>query len=119
MKISEILALIVGYTGLISLFIVESNSLRIKILIGMYVVGRIKGGSEHPLIYSLFGLMKPAYKISGFVKPGYEKVREQFENNFEIGMERGSQCCVYVKGEKVVDLVGSLHSEKNYDRTTL
>lgn len=60
------------------------------ILLGMYILGKMKGGPEHSLFYSLFGINKPKYTISGYVKPGYEAVRKEYEKNFENGLERGS-----------------------------
>ena len=49
--------------------------------------------------------------ISGFVKPGFEAVREAFVENFEHRNELGAACCVYYKGEKVVDLWGGIRNE--------
>jgi hypothetical protein len=49
--------------------------------------------------------------ISGFVKPGFEAVREAFVENFERGAELGAACCVYHRGEKVVDLWGGVKNE--------
>jgi CubicO group peptidase (beta-lactamase class C family) len=46
--------------------------------------------------------------IHGFVNPGYEAVREAFAENFAHRREIGAACCVYHKGEKVVDLWGGL-----------
>jgi hypothetical protein len=43
-------------------------------------------------------------QIHGFVSRGYEAVREAFAGNFLRGRELGAACCVYHKGEKVVDL---------------
>jgi CubicO group peptidase (beta-lactamase class C family) len=45
-------------------------------------------------------------EISGFVKPGFENVREAFEENFEKRGELGGAVCIYFEGEKVVDLWG-------------
>jgi CubicO group peptidase (beta-lactamase class C family) len=42
----------------------------------------------------------------GFVKPGYEAVRDQFEANLKSGADVGASFCVTVKGETVVDLWG-------------
>jgi hypothetical protein len=42
--------------------------------------------------------------ISGSVKPGFEAVREAFIENFERRNELGAACCIYYRGEKVVDL---------------
>ena len=44
--------------------------------------------------------------ISGYVKEGFEKVKTVFEENFEKRNEVGASCCVYYKGEKVVDIWG-------------
>lgn len=48
--------------------------------------------------------------ISGFVKPRFELVREAFVENFERRHELGAACCVYLRGEKVVDLWGGLRN---------
>ena len=45
--------------------------------------------------------------VEGFVAPGYESVKEMFEENFSRGADESSQLCVYVAGEMVVDLWGS------------
>jgi hypothetical protein len=42
--------------------------------------------------------------ISGFVKPGFEAVRAAFVENFTRRHELGAACCIYYRGEKVVDL---------------
>ena len=49
--------------------------------------------------------------VSGYVKPGFEAVRETFHENFEHRNELGAACCVYYKGEKVVDLWGGIRNE--------
>jgi len=49
--------------------------------------------------------------ISGFVKPGFEAVREAFAENFERRNELGAACCIYYRGEKVVDLWGGVRNE--------
>jgi CubicO group peptidase (beta-lactamase class C family) len=46
--------------------------------------------------------------ISGSVKPGFEAVREAFARNFARGRELGAACCIYHRGEKVVDLWGGV-----------
>merc|ERR1712130_149074 len=46
--------------------------------------------------------------IEGTVAPGYESVKELFEENFRTGRETSAQLCVYVGEEKVVDLWGSI-----------
>lgn len=48
--------------------------------------------------------------ISGFVRPGFEPVREAFVRNFESGKELGAAICVLHRGEKVVDLWGGIRN---------
>jgi CubicO group peptidase (beta-lactamase class C family) len=47
----------------------------------------------------------------GFVKPGFESVREAFTENFARRNELGAACCIYFKGEKVVDLWGGIRNK--------
>jgi CubicO group peptidase (beta-lactamase class C family) len=49
--------------------------------------------------------------ISGFVKAGFEAVRDAFAENFARRNELGAACCVYHRGEKVVDLWGGVRNE--------
>ena len=49
--------------------------------------------------------------ISGNVKPGYEAVREAFVENFTRRNELGAACCIYYRGEKVVDLWGGVRNK--------
>jgi len=49
--------------------------------------------------------------VSGFVKPGFEAVREAFVENFERRHELGAACCIYYRGEKVVDPWGGVRNE--------
>lgn len=49
-------------------------------------------------------------EIHGFVSPGFEPVREAFAENFATRREIGDACCVYHKGEKVVDLWGGVRN---------
>ncbi|MDH5266885.1 MAG: beta-lactamase family protein [Candidatus Bathyarchaeota archaeon] len=55
--------------------------------------------------------MTKSSAISGFVKPGFEAVREAFAENFERRNELGAACCIYYRGEKVVDLWGGVRNE--------
>ncbi|MFZ0062684.1 MAG: serine hydrolase domain-containing protein [Pyrinomonadaceae bacterium] len=50
--------------------------------------------------------------IHGFVSRGYEEVREAFAENFSRRRELGAACCVYHKGERVVDLWGGVRNIK-------
>lgn len=54
--------------------------------------------------------IKGAGPIAGFVKAGFEEVQEVFAANFERGEELGAACCVYHRGQKVVDLWGGIRS---------
>ncbi len=49
--------------------------------------------------------------ISGHVKPGFEAVREAFVENFARRNELGAACCIYYRGEKVVDLWGGVRNK--------
>ena len=49
--------------------------------------------------------------ISGFAKPSFEAVREAFVKNFEHRSELGAACCIYYRGEKVVDLWGGVRDK--------
>jgi len=50
-------------------------------------------------------------EIHGYVTSGYEAVREAFTENFFRRRELGAACCVYHKGEKVVDLWGGVRNK--------
>jgi len=56
--------------------------------------------------------------VQGEVAAGYESVKELFQENFDTGREESAQLCVYVGGEKVVDLWGS-RSQASYTADTL
>jgi len=59
--------------------------------------------------------MSKSTTISGFVKPEFEAVREAFVENFERRKELGAACCVYYRGEKVVDLWGGIRNKATGD----
>lgn len=54
-------------------------------------------------------------RIEGHVNPGFEAVREAFTENFVRRQELGGACCVYYKGQKVVDLWGGVRDKTNGD----
>lgn len=56
-------------------------------------------------------MRKASFAISGFVKPGFEAVREAFAENFERRNELGAACCIYYRGEKAVDLWGGIRNK--------
>ena len=49
--------------------------------------------------------------IAGRVKPGFEAVREAFVANFARRNELGAACCIYYRGEIVVDLWGGVRNK--------
>jgi len=51
-------------------------------------------------------------RIEGQVRPGFEAVREAFAENFSRRHELGGACCVYHRGEKVVDLWGGVRNRE-------
>jgi CubicO group peptidase (beta-lactamase class C family) len=50
--------------------------------------------------------------IRGTVSPGFEAVRDAFAENFTGRHELGGACCVYRRGEKVVDLWGGIRNRE-------
>ena len=50
--------------------------------------------------------------IHGHVNAGFEPVRDAFIQNFEHRNELGGACCVYLHGEKVVDLWGGIRNKE-------
>jgi CubicO group peptidase (beta-lactamase class C family) len=49
----------------------------------------------------------------GTIAPGFEPVRDAFEENFRKRGEVGAACAAYVGGEKVVDLWGGLRDKES------
>jgi len=50
-------------------------------------------------------------RIEGHVSAGFEAVRDAFAENFSLRHELGGACCVYHRGEKVVDLWGGVRNK--------
>jgi CubicO group peptidase (beta-lactamase class C family) len=50
--------------------------------------------------------------VDGFVKPGFESVRDQFIKNFSQRGELGAACAIYHRGERVVDLWGGFMNKE-------
>ncbi|MDH4234905.1 MAG: beta-lactamase family protein [Gallionella sp.] len=50
-------------------------------------------------------------RVEGHVSAGFEAVREAFAENFSRRNELGGACCVYYRGEKVVDLWGGVRNK--------
>jgi CubicO group peptidase (beta-lactamase class C family) len=60
--------------------------------------------------------------VEGQVAPGFEAVRETFEENFVRRAELGGACCAYYRGEKVVDLWGGIRNKQTgepWERDTM
>jgi CubicO group peptidase (beta-lactamase class C family) len=53
--------------------------------------------------------------IAGYVQPGFEAVRAAFVENFTRRRELGAACCMYYRGEKVVDLWGGIRNKVTGD----
>jgi len=51
--------------------------------------------------------------IEGHVSAGFEAVRDAFAENFSRRHELGGACCVYHRGEKVVDLWGGVRNKSS------
>ena len=82
-----------------------------KTIIGLTVLGGAYALARHRRITHAEDQPRPA-TINGTVSEGYEAVREAFEANFAERREVGAACCVYHKGEKVVDLWGGVRNIK-------
>lgn len=60
-------------------------------------------------------MSKPDHvEIQGSVSAGFERVRAAFEENFVRRRELGGACCVYHRGEKVVDLWGGVRHKATH-----
>jgi CubicO group peptidase (beta-lactamase class C family) len=49
--------------------------------------------------------------IDGCISAGFATVRDAFVENFSLRKELGAACCVYCRGEKVVDLWGGIRNK--------
>ncbi|HTO01591.1 MAG TPA: serine hydrolase domain-containing protein, partial [Microthrixaceae bacterium] len=49
-------------------------------------------------------------EINGFVEPGFERIRDEFAENFASRGEVGASLSLYVDGKAVVDLTGGVTS---------
>lgn len=78
------------------------------------IIGLTAAGAAYALLQNRKNALaeearQPA-EIHGFVKEGFEAVREAFAENFAKRREIGAACSVYHKGEKVVDLWGGVRN---------
>jgi CubicO group peptidase (beta-lactamase class C family) len=51
-------------------------------------------------------------EVQGYVSRGFEAVREAFAENFARRHELGGACCVFHRGEKLVDLWGGIRNRQ-------
>ena len=56
-----------------------------------------------------------SHPVQGHVSNGFQAVREAFADNFARRRELGGACCVYHRGEKVVDLWGGVRNNQTGD----
>jgi CubicO group peptidase (beta-lactamase class C family) len=56
-----------------------------------------------------------SHLVEGRVGRGFEAVRGAFDDNFALRRELGGACCVYHRGEKVVDLWGGVRNKQTGD----
>ena len=52
-----------------------------------------------------------SHAVEGHVSRGFERVAEAFEENFARRGELGGACCVYLRGDKVVDIWGGIRNK--------
>ena len=53
-----------------------------------------------------------SFEVQGQVSRGFDPVREEFAKNFSRRHELGGACCIYLHGEKVVDLWGGIRNKQ-------
>jgi len=53
--------------------------------------------------------------VEGHTSPGFEPVRQAFADNFAQRGELGGACCVYYRGDRVVDLWGGIRNKQSGD----
>jgi CubicO group peptidase (beta-lactamase class C family) len=63
---------------------------------------------EGTMAFATTETKRRAPDVHGFVAAGFEPVRDAFARNFTEHGEVGAACCVYLRGEPVVDLHGGL-----------
>ena len=88
-------------------------------------LGLTAAGAAYVLVqkrrHALYSEVSAGAEIHGFVHSGYEAVREAFADNFARRGEIGAACCVYHRGEKVVDLWGVIKNKatgESWERDT-
>jgi CubicO group peptidase (beta-lactamase class C family) len=56
--------------------------------------------------------------VHGYVDPGFEQVRQAFDDNFARRHEVGGACCAWYRGRKIVDLWGGIRNKGTGDPWT-
>lgn len=96
-------------------FGLDEKELEMKVLTKM-ALGLAAAGTAYVVVqkarHAPSGKTKKVPEIHGFVSNGYEPVLEAFEENFRTRREVGAACCVYHRGEKVVDLWGGIRNKE-------
>lgn len=59
------------------------------------------------------------FQVQGTVAPGFEPVRQLFEQQMRTLAEENAQLCVYHRGEKVVDLWAAVTGDADYSADSL
>ena len=69
-------------------------------------------GKTEGACLTLVGMAKnSAITVHGYTKPEFTLVRQAFVENFSQRGELGGACCIYYRGEKVVDLWGGIRNK--------
>ncbi|HIF94283.1 MAG TPA: class A beta-lactamase-related serine hydrolase [Myxococcales bacterium] len=58
-------------------------------------------------------------RIQGTVMPGFESVKQVYENELQTMAEKNTQLCVYYKGERVVDLWASATDDPEFSSDSI
>ena len=75
------------------------------------VSSRVRKAARPDSSESFRPLKQPSH-IKGLVSRGFEAVADAFADNFTRRGELGGACCVYHRGEKVVDLWGGVRNHR-------
>lgn len=63
----------------------------------------------------MFRNTRSATPVKGFVQPRFEPVRDAFAENFATRDELGAACCIYHRGECVVDLWAGIRNKETLE----
>ncbi len=84
-------------------------------------MGKIMGGLAVSPEMEPFESGDAFFRVRGHVAPGFRSVAAKFADSFRAGREANAQCCVYLGGERVVDLWGTSAEarDQRYDGDSL